>query len=173
MENRPTFYYNNDKNKPIRAGGIIFYKKDELTKQIKVLMQYTERIGIDGIKRNVYEDIGGKTDEKDLCINDTIIRETVEETNDIIKKETIKELLDKDNHYIYLKKSKYYLILVESNKIIVDINRRTFGKEEILSGKLRQFHWIDSNRFTSSCTPFNDRIWKMRKEIANFFSTLV
>jgi hypothetical protein len=135
-------------------------------------MQYTERVGLDKIKRNVYEDIGGKTDEKDLCINDTIIREIVEETNDIIKKDIIKELLDKDNHNIYLKKGKYYLILVEANKTIIDINRRTFGKEETFSGKLRQFHWIDSNRFTSGGTPFNDRIWQMRKDISDFFSTL-
>lgn len=169
MDNRPTFYYNNDKTKPIRAGGIIFYKKDELTKQIKVLMQYTERIGIDKVKRNVYEDIGGKSDEKDKCINDTISRETAEETNSIITEEIIKEHLNKDNHSIYLKKGKYYLLLVEANKTIIDINRRTFGKEEILSGKLRQFHWIDSNRFTSRGTPFNDRIWQMRKDISDFF----
>lgn len=172
MDNRPTFYYTNDKTKPIRACGIIFYKKDELTKQIKVLMQYTERVGIDKIKRNVYEDIGGKSDEKDSCINDTIIRETVEETNSIITEEIIKEHLDKKNHDIYLKKGKYYLLLVEANKNIIDINRRTFGKEEKLSGKLRQFHWIDSNRFISGGTPFNDRIWQMKKDISDFFSTL-
>ena len=135
-------------------------------------MQYTERVGIDKIKRNVYEDIGGKTDEKDLCINDTISRETVEETNGIITEELIKEHSNKDNHSIYLNKGKYYLLLVEANKTIADIDRRIFGKEEKLSGKLRQFHWIDINRFTSGGTPFNDRIWKTKKDISDFFSTL-
>ncbi len=173
MDNRPTFYNNNDKTKPIRAGGIIFYKVDELTKQIKLLMQYTERTGIDGIKRNVYEDIGGKTDEKDSNINDTIIRETVEETNNIITEEMMKEHFTKKIHCIYSKKSKYCLLLIEANKNIIDINRRTFGKEETSSGKLRQFHWIDSNRLITRGTPFNDRIWKMKSDMNDFFSTLI
>ena len=172
-DNRPTFIFNDDNSKTIRAGGIIFYKKDILTKQIKIFMQYTERVGLDGIKRNVYEDIGGKTDKKDLCINDTIIRETVEETNNIITNEIIKEHLDKNPHCIYLKKSKYYLLLVEANKTITSIDRRTFGKNEELSGKFRQFHWIDSNRLTSKGTPFNERIWLMRKDINEYFSTLL
>jgi hypothetical protein len=174
MDNRPTFYNNNNnKTEPIRAGGIIFYKIDELTKQIKMLMQYTERIGIDGIKRNVYEDIGGKTDEKDTNINDTIIRETIEETNNIITEEMMKEHLTKNIYCIYSKKSKYCLLLIEANKNVSNIDRRTFGKKEKSSGKLRQFHWIDSNRLVIRGTPFNDRIWKMRKEMADFFSTLI
>ena len=68
-----------------------------------------------------------------------------------------------------MNKGKYYLILVEANKYIANIDRRKFGKEEKLSGKLRQFHWMDSNRFTSGGTPFNDRIWQMRKYISDFF----
>ena len=171
MDKRPTFF-NNDENKPIRAGGVIFYKIDPLTKQIKMLMQYTERIDQrTNIKRNVYEDIGGKTDEIDNNINDTIIREVVEETNGIITKEIVKEYLDKENQSYYLKHSKYYLILVEANKNIIDIDRREYGKEEI-NGKKRQFHWIDATRLNTKGTPFNQRIWLIRKEINNFFSKL-
>jgi hypothetical protein len=170
MDNRPTFF-NND-NQPIRAGGVIFYKIDPLTKQIKILMQYTQRINQKtNIKRNVYEDIGGKTDEKDNNINDTIIREVVEETNGIITKEIFQEHLDKEKKDYYLKHSKYYLILIEANKNIVNIDRRAYGKEEI-NGKLRQFHWIDANRLKTSGTPFNERIWFLRKDINDFFSTL-
>jgi hypothetical protein len=176
MDNRPTFFNDND-NQPIRAGGIIFYKIDPLTKQIKMLMQYTQRIDQKtNIKRNVYEDIGGKTDEKDNNINDTIMREVVEETNGIITKEIVQEHLDKEHHKMnqayYLKHSKYYLILIEANKTIVDVDRRAYGKKEI-NGKLRQFHWIDAYRLNIKGTPFNERIWFLRKEINNFFSTLI
>ena len=176
MDNRPTFFANNDENQPIRAGGVVFYKSDPVTKQIKMLMQYTKRIDQKtNIKRNVYEDIGGKTDEKDNNINDTIMREVVEETNGIITKEIVKEHLDKDHNKMtqgyYLKHSKYYLILVEANKSIINIDRRAFGKEEI-NGKIRQFHWIDVNRLNTKGTPFNERIWFLRKEINDFFSTL-
>jgi hypothetical protein len=61
MDNRPTFKTDNDE--PIRAGGVLFYKKDSLTNQTKFLMQYTLRENryTKEIKK-VYEDIGGKTD---------------------------------------------------------------------------------------------------------------
>lgn len=165
MDNRPTFYTND--TKPIRAGGIIFYDQDPLTKQIKLLMQYTKKND-----RNIYEDIGGKTDEKDTCINDTIIREVVEETNNIITKEILKDYLIKLNHHIYLPKSKYYLLLVKADKDIINIDRRKYGKTEIHSNKERQFHWINAQRLTFG-TPFNDRIWFIRKQINEFFSTLL
>ncbi len=171
MDNRPTFF-NNDENQPIRAGGIIFYKIDPFTKNIKLLMQYTERIDQrTNIKRNVYEDIGGKTDEKDNNIYDTITREIVEETNNIITKEIIKEHLDKKHHTFYLKHSKYFLILVEANKYIIDINPRAYGKNES-NGKKRLFYWIDANKLKIKGTPFNERIWLIRNDINVFFSTL-
>ncbi len=176
MDNRPTFFLNSD-NQPIRAGGIIFYKIDPLTKQIKMLMQYTSRIDKNtNKKRNVYEDIGGKTDENDKSIYDTITREIIEETNGIITKEIIKEHLDDEYHKInqgfYLDHSKYYLILIEANKNIINIDRRAYGKVET-NGKIRQFHWIDANRLKTTGTPFNQRIWLARKDINDFFSTLL
>lgn len=172
MDTRPTFYINNDETKPIRACGIVFYKVDVLTKQVKMLMQYTEKVGIRGIRRNVYEDIGGKTEEKDASINDTIIRETCEETNNIITEEMIRDHLSKDIHYVYSIKNKYYLVLIEANKIVADIDRRQFGKEETLSGKQRQFHWIDTNRLFTGGTPFSDRIWNLKKDMSDFFLAL-
>ena len=75
------------------------------------------------------------------------------------------------NQGYYLKHSKYYLILVEANNNIIDIDRRAYGKAEI-NGKYRQFHWIDTIRLKTKGTPFNERIWLIRKEINNFFSTL-
>ena len=165
--NRPTFYTN---NKPIRAGGVIFYYQDELTKNIKILMQYTERT-IDNVKKHLYEDIGGKTEQSDICINDTIVREILEETNNIITKEILDKYFSRDNKCIYLKKSKYYLVLVKVEDDIKNIDRRLFGKEDNSSGKKRQFFWLDSSRLSKG-TPFNERIWLVRKEIHDFFATL-
>jgi 8-oxo-dGTP pyrophosphatase MutT (NUDIX family) len=171
MDKRPTFYINNDMSLPIRAGGVIFYKQDKTTKQIKILLQYTEKILSDKIKRHVYEDIGGKTDEIDKSINDTIIREVLEETNGVIKKSLLDELLI-NNHYIYLARSKYYLLLVEA-KDIASIDRRAYDKVEITSGRKRQFYWIDAERLKQKGTPFNERIWLIRHQINEYFSTLV
>jgi hypothetical protein len=167
--NRPTFYINDN---PIRAGGVIFYYQDELTKNIKLLLQYTERTR-NYVKRFLYEDIGGKTDEGDESINDTVIREVVEETNGVINKELITKYLTKDVKKIYLEKGKYCLFLVKVNDDIKNVNRRLFGKEETLSGKQRQFFWIDADRLRTRGTPFNERIWLLRDEINDFFSTLM
>ena len=156
---------------PIRAGGVIFYKLDKTTKEIKLLLQYTERISSDKIKRHVYEDIGGKTDKMDKSITDTIIREVLEETNGVINKNQLDELLI-NNHYIYSPNTKYYLVLVES-KDISKIDRRAFGKVELTSGKKRQFHWIDLCRLNNKGTPFNERIWLIKNKINEYFSTCI
>ncbi len=168
MSKRPTFYMN---HKPIRAGGVIFYYQDALTKSIKILVQYTDRL-VNNIKRNLYEDIGGKTDVVDTCIDDTIIRETIEETNNAITKEMLDKYFERDRRYIYLEKSKYCLVLIKVDADIKNIDRRLFGKEETTSGKKRQFFWINATKISKG-TPYNERIWLMRNEINDFFSTLI
>jgi hypothetical protein len=164
-DNRPTFYFN---KKPIRAGGVLFYYRDPLTNNIKMLLQYSEKNKFN-TKKYVYEDIGGKTDEIDTCINGTIIRETIEETNGVISKELITEYLSKENKVVYLDNSKYYLVLIkvdyDINQNIINIDRRLFGKEESSSNKKRQFFWIDSNRLRFGGIPFNERLWLCRKQI--------
>ena len=160
--NRPTFYTSS--NKPIRAGGVIFYYQDPLTNNIKMLLQYTEKIK-DNIKRYLYEDIGGKTDENDKSINDTIIRETLEETNNIISKELITDYLNRENKILYLEKSKYHLVLIKVDDDIKCLDRRLFGKEDNSSGKKRLFYWVDSNRLRFGGLPFSERIWFLRKQI--------
>ena len=129
-------------------------------------MQYTERMN-----RYVYEDIGGKTDENDKSIDDTISREVIEETNNVITKEIIKEHLEKKHHKIYLKDCKYYVLLIEASDNIIKQEPRAYGKME-KNGKYRMFYWIDSIKLTTKGVPFNKRIWVLRKEITDFFSTL-
>jgi hypothetical protein len=168
MSNRPTFYTNN--NEPIRAGGIIFYKRDKLTGDIKILLQYSKNKYEDS--ENKYEDIGGKTDIGDKDIYDTIIRETIEETNNVITKEIINNYLDKQYDYIYIPNSKYMLLLIEADNDIINIDRRQFGKVEKLTGKIRQFQWIDYNRLKYSKIPFNERIWIIHNKLYNYFFNL-
>ena len=59
-DTRPTFTYNDD---PVRAGGCLFFIKHD--NEIYYLLRKGKRD---------WGDIGGKTDEKDKCITDTIIR---------------------------------------------------------------------------------------------------
>ena len=76
---RPTFYYDNDEFKPIRAGGIIIYKIEN--NSIKLLLIRTNYNN-----KEMYEDIGGKTDSNDISFLNTISREVGEETNYVINR---------------------------------------------------------------------------------------
>ena len=102
---RKTFYLNGDKNCPIMAGGVLFYKYEE--NEIKVLVIN---------KNNRYEDFGGKIDsKKDKNIIDTISREVAEESNNLFQNDYIIKKL-KSSNPIYLKDSKYLLYVLELEK---------------------------------------------------------
>ena len=125
-DTRPTFQYD---GKPVRAGGILFYTN------INNNIFYLLRKG-----KKDWGDIGGKTDEKDKMIMDTIIREVVEETNNVLLNEnhtvqeataalrTLVECSSRD--IFYIKKAKYLLLKVELNSEIYYKNMKRFGLKE-------------------------------------------
>ena len=107
----------------------------------------------------VYSDIGGKTENCDKNIHDTILREVTEETNAVLfgeenihnKEEYMKKCnfslqklslyLDSYNlTYFYNKKPKYLLYLIELDKKFMDIN--DFGEIEFKENKERKIEWI-------------------------------
>lgn len=128
---RPTFYYRKNKDKPIRAGGILFYKKEE--GNIFFLM-----INNNGI----YEDIGGKTDNLDKTIGDTIKREVFEESNGII--DDIKINISNKRGY-YNKSSKYLIYAIEADSALRERDCADYGECERHSEISRTFVWINKN----------------------------
>lgn len=85
---RPTFL--NDYNQQIRACGVLCYRYDEANKKLEFLM-------INDLTTGFLQDFGGKTDAGDLTPEDTAIRETKEESNNIIN--LTSENLDQDSVY--------------------------------------------------------------------------
>jgi hypothetical protein len=162
--NRPTFYYENDKNKPIRAGGVLIYKKDD--EHIKVLLIKKLTFG-----DNLHEDIGGKTDKEDLNILDTISREVSEETNKIIDKEIIKEQL-KNGKPLYVPFSKYMLYLIEANEEQKKLKTHLFGSLELHDKLKRRIYWIKIQNFINDRYNFNPRMnnQPIKTYINNFFN---
>ena len=133
---RPTFYYNNDKTKNIRAGGILFYKTIDNLKYF---------LFIDNKYSNWIEDLGGKTDLQDKSIMNTIIREVDEETNNLIKKDKIYECLHKNSQKFYNEYSKYLLYVIEANDYISNLTTEDFGEKESHTGFTREILWIPQN----------------------------
>lgn len=109
---RPTFYID---NKPVRAGGVIFYYRD-FYNNVTFLMQKQD-------EKEYLEDIGGRSDKLDLNIKSMIFREVLEESNFVLKEE-----LDNFNEFIYNETGKYILYFVELKKRYPCF---AFGNEEI------------------------------------------
>lgn len=154
VDDRPTFFIRSDW--PCRAGGIIPYiKRDGVTKILLIKREMVKR----GERRIVYEDFGGKTDNVDKNIRDTISREAFEESNKIFTIQTIKNSIKGPG--IYNKKSKYLFYFVKVNEMYDPV---IFGDYEFHDGIFRTVEWVDTNNvekitlnYRLKCKWFYDR----------------
>lgn len=134
---RPTFYFKNKLSLPIRAAGILPYRRSG--NDIELLM----------VKHNnVYEDFGGKTDPKDTCVEETAIREALEESNNIfVKDDFVKQLYYTSfdiTKIAYYKKSKYVVFLLE---ITDNYDCSIFGTHETHDNIKRTVEWVPLHNF--------------------------
>lgn len=154
---RPTFSYLNDNNMPIRAGGVIIYRK--INNQIEFLL-IKKLIG--NIER--YEDIGGKTDKNDTNEFDTIARETCEETNSIINEQIIKKQLEYSKS-CYNLKSKYVLYFIKANKYEKKLKSHFFGDIEIHDSINRTIEWVNTKMIIDKIITLHPRLLLMINDI--------
>jgi hypothetical protein len=124
-----------DDTRMIYAGGVLLYKF--IDDQIYFLMIYSDR-------RKAHEDIGGKVDNNDTTIYNTVIREAFEETNQIIKlnKETLIS-----SPYFYNDNGKYILYLVEANYEQSKTTKEDFGPVELYENIERIIEWVKCDDF--------------------------
>lgn len=139
---RPTFYYKDIY--PIRAGGLLLYRR--VVNDIFILM-----INNNGI----YEDIGGKTDTIDKTYNDTIRREVMEESNNIIN-------MNKFYNPVYFAKSKYLMYIMQTNE---NYDCNIFGNIELFNSMKRTFEWIHINDIKNNKVKLHPRLekWFLKK----------
>lgn len=161
---RPTFNYLNDNNMPIRAGGVIIYRK--INNQIEFLL-IKKLIG--NIER--YEDIGGKTDKNDTNEFDTIARETSEETNSIINEQIIKKQLTYSKS-CYNLKSKYVLYFIKANKYEKKLKSAVFGDIETHDSIHRTIEWVNSKLIIDKMIILHPRLLLMINDIKKNISNL-
>ncbi len=117
--------------RPITAAGILFKKIVNNEKYI-LLMKYRSE------KHNYLDDFGGRTEEKDITPFDTAIRETLEESNNIIN--ATKYIREGKYKTYYDKKCKYLSILIEENKDFYN-DTNVFGDYEYKDGIFRELNW--------------------------------
>lgn len=146
-----TFYLNNDTGEctqdkrscadvPVRACGILFYKKTEENKY--------EFLMIHNFVRKCYEDFGGKIDRKiDSTIYETAAREAEEESNGIFKK---LEIINSLYTCPFIYHEMYLLFIVEIDKSFYNMNIKKFGryeKDDFKRRYPRAVHWISLDEF--------------------------
>jgi len=138
MDKRPIFYYKDNKQNEIKAGGIVFYRYGSNGK-IKLLVMYSNKY---------YKDFGGKTDINDKNIKDTVSRETEEESNGIFTQEILlKKYFDKKKYIeLYNKQSKYMVYLIKIKK---KYKPADFGDVEIYENIPRKALWLTPEKLKS------------------------
>lgn len=97
-------FFNINKKHIILAGGLLITD----LKNKKLFLFFNK-------KRNVYEDFGGKIENKDKNINETINREVSEESNSLITK-----INKSKGFYSYIPDSKYLLHVVDKSEVNID-----------------------------------------------------
>jgi hypothetical protein len=132
MSTKKKFYFNDDKTKPIHAGGVIIYRFSD-DKIMEILLIET---------KSKYEDIGGKVDKTDVNVIDTISRETEEETNGVIKAEDIIDRLEECINICYNKDSKYVLYFIEATDEETKLVKKDFGDFEKHDDFKRTISWV-------------------------------
>ena len=141
---RPTFY--TDSKKSIRAGGLLLYKKfDDKIHFLMIKSKYDNEYK--------YEDFGGRTDIVDSSIEDTIIREVFEESNEQITREQSKKAMDNlDGGYnVYIPICKYLLIIRKTND---DFKPKDFGDREIHDNLERTVEWFPIDEWNDKSVHF-------------------
>ena len=134
--NRPTFYLDDDKLKPVRAGGVLFYRYDDKNDSYHLLLIYS---------RDNYEDFGGCSDKKDISIEQMVAREVDEESNGIFGQQFILENIKNANiEPVYIKYCKYVLYFIQINEIY---DPEIFGDKEICDDIERKVEWLSYDDF--------------------------
>lgn len=138
---------------PISAVGVLFRKFIDNIPYV-LLMKYSNP------KYNYLDDFGGKTDFEDKHPYDTAIRETLEESNNIINPSNL--IMNNKYRKFYNKRCKYlcYVVNVEE-----DFFKDTtiFGNVEIKENIGRTLHWykVDEELFNKVSVRIKSYIKKM------------
>lgn len=119
----------------ISACGCLFYKINDGKLQL-LLISYTDP----GWPK--LDDFGGRIDDTDLSVFEAIARETSEETNHVINKKFMLELLPTLSKTFYNKQSKYFVVLHEVDNLFFN-NTKVFGDFETADKLYRTVHWFD------------------------------
>jgi hypothetical protein len=119
------FYFNNDDEKPIIAGGVILYK----IKNNKIYLLLID-------SRGIYEDLGGQFQfqldsscDTNKTIFDFVSQEAYKESNYILDKNSIKNRL-MNAKSVYISRLKYIVFIISANDEEAKLTSEIFSEKE-------------------------------------------
>lgn len=134
----------------ITSGGVLFYKNNNDNRDFLM---------IKNIDRNKYEDFGGCVDNKDNNVIETIIRELLEESNNVfnkfLNKNDLEKLLINSSKY-YNTNNKYLLIIAKLPLSMNSIDLKDFGNKEKHDNINRCVEWVNEDELLSR--EFRDKL---------------
>jgi hypothetical protein len=120
-----------DGKKYLGAGIIIYHNNKYLLQKVK--------------NKNAWEDFGGKTDKKDKNIIETAFRECEEESNNILNRNYLIDLIEKnpDRCYYLLQDNLYFLYMIYISKKEKEfLENQDFGDFETYDNIERKVSWV-------------------------------
>ena len=130
MKHKKTFM-----NKSFYGGGVILYHGK------KLLLQKIEG-------REFWEDFGGKSDKEDKDIIETAVRECSEESNHVLNKDFLEELikLNKKKCYYLLQNNTYFIYVIYVPRVVKEkLIPEIFGEKELHDNIRRKVEWVDKD----------------------------
>lgn len=137
-QQKKTFYYEDDTDSPVTAGGLVLYYFNKDLGEIELMLTYS---------RNNFEDFGGMADPEDSDVYEMIAREVNEESNDVFDKNQVYKVIKKPTiKKVYNKKCKYLICFA---KLSERVDPKEFGTREIHDGFDRTVEYIPYSTFSS------------------------
>jgi hypothetical protein len=142
----------------VSACGCLFYRDCQDDKEL-MLISYDDKNWI------FLDDYGGQIDELDQTLFDAIARETYEESNGLITKKIISNLLSGKTKTFYTPFSKYYVIVVKVDDTFFP-DTSVFGDTETHDKIKRKVNWY---KFSDARKKLSQRL-RGNNELMNFLS---
>jgi hypothetical protein len=130
-----TFNLDNDSTQIVTSGGLLLYRFGKKGMELLLINS-----------RGVFEDFGGKIDDDDMNIYETVAREAYEESNYLLDRTKILKRLQKAPK-AYMKKSKYVVYVIEASKTESALEQSDFGDFEIHDKIERIVKWVPLDTF--------------------------
>ncbi len=157
----PLQYEMDGKTYPVTAAGVLIYRyNEELKKTEFLLANYRFKLQ--------WTDLGGKLTNTDTHYKEAAIRETVEESNELIDEISLRQRIDDcpPDKIVYIPGSKYVMYIIRATPDEATFTRDVFSPIETKYKFVRTIDWISYPQL--ACMIMDDKGVPDNEKVVNF-----